>query len=174
MSTSDEPVKPESRPDIRIGDREREQTVGHLGTAFGEGRLDLAEYDERVAAAYAAKTAGDLFPLTVDLPLAVRRTEPTPAGSTRDAAPERAPAKAHQRRHPAQRSADEVDRPMPGWLRAIWLVYATVVSINLVVWLLVSISNGEPVYFWPMWVAGPWGVVLLFRTFGDRLAGPGR
>ena len=38
--------------------------------------------------------------------------------------------------------------------RTIWL---TAVCINLVVWLMVSISGGEPAYFWPMWVAGPAG-----------------
>jgi len=26
---------------------------------------------------------------------------------------------------------------------------------------LVSIASAELVYFWPMWVAGPWGAVLL-------------
>ena len=31
--------------------------------------------------------------------------------------------------------------------------------INLTVWLLVSLGNGEPDYFWPMWLAVP-GVVL--------------
>jgi hypothetical protein len=48
------------------------------------------------------------------------------------------------------------------------------VSINLAIWLLVSVSNGNPVYFWPMWVAGPWGAVLLVGTVfrnADRPSG---
>lgn len=54
-------------PDIRIGDREREQAVAYVGAALREGRLDLTEYDERVATAYQAKTASELHALTADL-----------------------------------------------------------------------------------------------------------
>jgi len=152
---------PDTRPAARIGDREREQTAAHLGTAFGEGRLDLAEYDERVAAAYNAKTASDLLHLTADLPLAIREH---PASS---AAPvERRPRTDRARRRPG---ADAV--PRPAWLRRLWLVYVSVVAINLVVWLIIGLSSGlDFPYFWPMWVAGPWGVVLLISTVGARLA----
>jgi hypothetical protein len=41
------------------------------------------------------------------------------------------------------------------------------VSVNVVIWLLVAITSG-PVYFWPMWVAGPWGAVLLVLTVAER------
>ena len=57
-------------PDIRIGDREREQTVAYLGAALREGRLDLTEFDERVATAYQAKLASELRELVADLRLA--------------------------------------------------------------------------------------------------------
>jgi len=37
----------------------------------------------------------------------------------------------------------------------------------------VSLANGGTVYFWPGWVAGPWGAVLLVRTLaGGRSRGP--
>ena len=39
-----------------------------LRDAAGEGRLTLAELDERLDAVYAAKTYADLEPLTRDLP----------------------------------------------------------------------------------------------------------
>ena len=39
-----------------------------LGEHFAEGRLDQQEYEERVSAAYAARTAEDLAPLFRDLP----------------------------------------------------------------------------------------------------------
>jgi len=39
----------------------------------------------------------------------------------------------------------------------------------VVIWLLVSLSSGELVYFWPMWVAGPWGAVLLATTLSGLL-----
>ncbi|WP_347058741.1 DUF1707 domain-containing protein [Blastococcus sp. HT6-30] len=35
---------------------------------MSEGRLTVAEYDERLAQAYAARTFGELAPLTTDLP----------------------------------------------------------------------------------------------------------
>ncbi len=70
-------IEPEIRPDLRIGDSEREQTVAYLGAAHDEGRLDLAEYDERVASAYRAKIAADLIRLTSDLALS-SRVHPAP------------------------------------------------------------------------------------------------
>jgi len=39
-----------------------------LREAAGDGRLDLDELDDRLTAAYRAKTYGELVPLTVDLP----------------------------------------------------------------------------------------------------------
>jgi hypothetical protein len=59
-------------------------------------------------------------------------------------------------------------------LTAAWWVWATVVSINLMIWLLVSIGSSGPVYFWPIWVAGPWGAVLLVTTLASRGFGQGR
>jgi TM2 domain-containing membrane protein YozV len=53
---------------MRIGNREREAAVRELGEHFGEGRLDPHEYEERMAAAYAARTADELDALFVDLP----------------------------------------------------------------------------------------------------------
>lgn len=151
---------PDSRPEVRIGDREREQAAEHLGRAFGEGRLDLAEYDERVASAYSAKTASDLLHLTADLPLATREH---PASSA-------APVQRRPRTDRARRRSGADDEPLPAWLRRLWLVYASVVAINLMVWLIIGLSSGlDFPYFWPMWVAGPWGVVLLISTFGARL-----
>jgi len=42
----------------------------------------------------------------------------------------------------------------------LWTIWATVVSINVVVWVLVSATTAQLIYPWPLWVAGPWGVVL--------------
>ncbi len=54
---------------IRASDRERESVVDVLRDAYMEGRLTLAEFEERTAAAYGAKTRGDLGGLTSDLPV---------------------------------------------------------------------------------------------------------
>jgi hypothetical protein len=55
---------------------------------------------------------------------------------------------------------------LPRWLLALWGTWGAAVGVNVVIWLLVSISIGELAYFWPMWVAGPWGAVLLVATIG--------
>ncbi|HMA46246.1 MAG TPA: DUF1707 domain-containing protein [Frankiaceae bacterium] len=58
----------EPTPAARASDRDRHAVVERLQWASAEGRLTAAERDERIAAAYAAKTLADLAPLTVDLP----------------------------------------------------------------------------------------------------------
>ncbi|WP_067563604.1 DUF1707 SHOCT-like domain-containing protein [Nocardia acidivorans] len=55
-------------PALRVGTAEREQAAEALGKHFAAGRLDVDEYDERVARAYAAKTTEDLSVLFTDLP----------------------------------------------------------------------------------------------------------
>lgn len=52
----------------RIGDAEREGAATALSEHFAAGRLDRAEFDVRLDAAYAARTAADLQPLFADLP----------------------------------------------------------------------------------------------------------
>ena len=56
------------RAGLRISDAERDAVVTELGEHFGQGRLDQAEFDERVTQALAARTEGDLDGLLADLP----------------------------------------------------------------------------------------------------------
>jgi hypothetical protein len=53
---------------VRAGDTDRQVVVDRLGIALREGRLDLAEYDERLRQAYAARTYRELDGLLADLP----------------------------------------------------------------------------------------------------------
>jgi hypothetical protein len=53
---------------IRASDAERERVARLLATAFTEARLDLVEYDNRVAAAHAAVYRDELTALLHDLP----------------------------------------------------------------------------------------------------------
>ena len=53
---------------IRASDADRDVVVAALREAYTAGRLDLEEFDERMSAAYASKTWGDLRKLTIDLP----------------------------------------------------------------------------------------------------------
>jgi hypothetical protein len=66
MSTQNVPGAGEHR--IRASDEEREQIAHILRTAMTEGRLNLEDGEERLAAAYAATFREDLTPLTADLP----------------------------------------------------------------------------------------------------------
>ncbi|HEY2191327.1 MAG TPA: DUF1707 domain-containing protein [Actinomycetospora sp.] len=56
------------RGGVRASNRERELVVQRLARAFAHGRLTPAEYDERVAAAYACTDRDELARLTDDLP----------------------------------------------------------------------------------------------------------
>jgi hypothetical protein len=58
----------ERDPGLRASQAERERVVERLRVHAGEGRLDLAELEERIEAAFAAKTRGELAELMADLP----------------------------------------------------------------------------------------------------------
>jgi hypothetical protein len=66
---------------LRVSDAERNAVAERLATHYSDGRLDQAEFDERVSKAMAAKTRGDLDGLFDDLP------DPEPAGASRNARP---------------------------------------------------------------------------------------
>jgi hypothetical protein len=53
---------------VRASDGDREAVAARLNEAVGDGRLTLQEFSERLDLAYAARTRGDLAPLTADLP----------------------------------------------------------------------------------------------------------
>lgn len=71
---------------LRVGDAEREAAATALGEHFSAGRLDQNEFEQRLTAAYAAKTRGDLDRLFVDLP---RRAPSLPALPSASAPPAR-------------------------------------------------------------------------------------
>ncbi|MET7398802.1 DUF1707 domain-containing protein [Dactylosporangium sp. NPDC005572] len=58
----------------RLAESDRQEAADALKRALDEGRLDLAEFDERVRAAHAATTTADVAPLLADL-----TTPPRPA-----------------------------------------------------------------------------------------------
>ncbi|HET6625130.1 MAG TPA: DUF1707 domain-containing protein [Nocardioidaceae bacterium] len=76
---------------LRISDEDRHRVAEILRHAAGEGRIDFDELDERLEAAYSAKTYADLVPITADLPahasaqpavpMTRRPTSPVPASS---------------------------------------------------------------------------------------------
>jgi hypothetical protein len=72
---------PPGRAGLRVSEAQRDAVATELGEHFGQGRLDQAEFDERVTQALAARTEGDLDGLLADLPPA-REPAPAPAPRT--------------------------------------------------------------------------------------------
>ncbi len=117
---------------LRASDADRQEVIERLRTALEEGRLKMDEYVQRMEQASEAMTYGDLAALYADLP---------EAGTVarRDVA-----ALAPQRPRPVAAPGMFADLPTP--LRVLWTIWASVVFVN---------------YPWPVWVAGPWGAILL-------------
>ncbi len=61
------PADPSSSPPLRASDADRDRVIEVLRAALADGRLDPAEFDERLDAALAARTIDALAPLTADL-----------------------------------------------------------------------------------------------------------
>ena len=71
----------------RASDAEREQVARRLYQAVSEGRLTMAEGDERLAALWETRTRGELAPLVADLPVtASPQPVAAPAGPSVDLA----------------------------------------------------------------------------------------
>lgn len=63
-------------PAIRASDRERDAATQRLQEAFAEGRLDDAEFDQRMRAALTARTRAQLAALLADLPAGTAPARP--------------------------------------------------------------------------------------------------
>jgi Domain of unknown function (DUF1707) len=61
------PADPPSSPALRASDADRDRVIELLRAAVADGRLNQAEFDERLDAALAARTIDALAPLTADL-----------------------------------------------------------------------------------------------------------
>jgi hypothetical protein len=188
------------RDAIRAGNAEREQVVQRLNRAFGEGRLELVELEERVAQAYAAKTLGELRPLTADLPPetgAPPAAPQAPPSLSRpatvqdlkqvalDLATSRLSARLERdrdRRARWQQTQQRRDLARHQWQqrhdvtrqltdRHPVVAWAAVSLVCFVIWLITALTGGgaSP---WFLWVAGPWGALLLARHLAGRHSSP--
>jgi uncharacterized protein DUF1707 len=139
---------------MRASDHDRQEIVDRLRGALDDGRLTLDEYLDRMARAYQAVTYADLAPLCADLPAAGPARAPAPAAVTPGPAPAAGAAALASPWCGALRR-----QPAP--LRVLWTIWLIAVSVNVVVWALVSATTASLIYPWPLWVAGPYGAVLL-------------
>lgn len=67
-------------PGMRVSDADRERVAAELQEHVATGRLTIAEFAERVGAVYRARTAGELQPVTSDLPAVGQGRRLSPAG----------------------------------------------------------------------------------------------
>ncbi|WP_405100688.1 DUF1707 domain-containing protein [Micromonospora sp. NBC_01412] len=159
----------EGRDGMRAADADRQLVADRLRVAVDEGRLDLHEYDERLQRAYASRTYGELDALVTDLPAPA-----APAASELATVPAAVPPAAV----PPAAVPSAVERTQSSvtarWLAEVWLPYLRVVAIVVAVWAATSILATDLLYFWPAWVAGPWGAALLVRTVAGLTAGEPR
>jgi len=127
-------------PSIRASDADRDRAASLLREHHAAGRLTPDEFEERLDNAFAAKTIGEIDGLLRDLPSVDLYRLP-------DAALTRQPRQAQppRRRH-------------PGAWRAAFGSWFTVTLLCFVIWAL----SGRG-YVWPLWVALPWGAVMLGR-----------
>jgi DUF1707 SHOCT-like domain len=139
---------------MRASDADRQDVVERLRTALDDGRLKMDEYLDRIGRAYDAVTYGDLAPLYADLPDTGSMVKP--------AAAPLAPAPQPLAARPG------VLTGMPVALKVLWTIWLAAVSINVVVWVLVSGTTGHLIYPWPLWVAGPSGAALFAVSAGVR------
>jgi len=119
------------RPPVRASDGERQRVAELLRQHTTEGRLTIEEYEQRVDAAYAARTVEELRPLLADLPVALDEVLPSSVVAKPLA--------------PVARQREESDR----FVRYALIGFATL----LVVGGLAAASRGV-FAFWPMLLIG--------------------
>jgi Domain of unknown function (DUF1707)/2TM domain len=115
-------------PAVRIGDAERDRVIDQLADHHAAGRLTLAEFEDRMAAAQTARTGADLATLVEDLPAAT----PTP-------------------RPPAQLSARRLA------LDPAVRTYLAVIALLWLIWLFTGAGYPWPIWpmlGWGLGVAG--------------------
>jgi len=130
------------RSDVRASDEQRDRAAGEIREHFAAGRLSDDELSDRLQAAYAARTVGELSALMADLPKL-------------PASPAQQKAELAQRRSQLQRRLLQET----GGGIALFVLCT-------VIWL-TSGANGQ---FWPIWVALV--VLIPLLRNGWRLYGP--
>jgi uncharacterized membrane protein YccC len=128
--------------DLRASDEQRERAAQEIREHFAAGRLTDEELDDRVQAAYAARTEGDLKTLLADLP--------------------KLPAtRAEQKAEIVQRRRD---------LRRRLLQEAGGGSGAFLICTVIWLASGASGFFWPIFVA--LAVLIPLVRNGWRLYGP--
>jgi Domain of unknown function (DUF1707) len=123
---------------LRVSDAERNAVTERLATHYSDGRLDQAEFDERVSRAMAAKTRGDLDGLFDDLP------DLEPSGASGNVRPGESAVPYRRRRR-------------GGFGRILLLVVLVIAALSIVSHVLTAFAFYVPWF----WIAALVAVVLL-------------
>ena len=128
--------------DLRASDEQRDRAAAEIREHFAAGRLSDEELDDRVQAAYAARTQGELNAVMADLP--------------------KLPAtRAQQKAEIAQRRSE---------LQRRLLQEAGGGSGAFIICTVIWLASGASGFFWPIFVA--LGVLIPLVKNGWRLYGP--
>ncbi|MFC7329387.1 DUF1707 SHOCT-like domain-containing protein [Marinactinospora rubrisoli] len=138
----------EISPETRASDADRDRVARRLQEHFAQGRLENEDFTERLTRVYRARTEAELDLITADLP-------------ERDLADLRPAPRRTSARPPRRRGVlREPTVLIP------WLIWGGVNTLCFTIWLITVATGAHDGYPWWIWVAAPWGVVMLFVTLG--------
>lgn len=131
-----EPKSPAiARRDMRVSDDDRQSVVDELRVHFGDGRIDLAEFEDRTNAALVSVTRGELDRLLDDLPYL---RQPSGGPPIRE-------------REPREKSA----------LRAHFQLWLVVSAFLITIWAGTSVgSDSGTIPFWPIFPIAAIGLTV--------------
>jgi Domain of unknown function (DUF1707) len=182
-----------NQDNVRASDADRERIVEQLRQHAADGRLTMDEFEERMSAAYEAKTYGALSELTRDLPvdLSTGRSGGRSGGRTGQLPTADAPVdisavvagaiNARMGRHDLQRQMHQQMREQRAHRRqqmvarrgrrgqgaALAGMGATWASVSVLltgIWLIAGIADhGHFGDFWPIWPIGILGLLTLLK-----------
>ncbi|RZQ62502.1 DUF1707 SHOCT-like domain-containing protein [Amycolatopsis suaedae] len=123
---------------IRAGEPDRDAAIERLTASFTEGRLELAEYDTRLAKVMDATTVGEVEAAVADLPVPRAQVERMEADK-------------------------QLVRQRKKWrkLRRETGQWAGGAVFFTGIWGAISIAVGEATFYWPVFPVGIWGVAVL-------------
>lgn len=138
---------------MRASDAERDRVMSQLSRHFQDGRLDTSEFNERLEAASAARTRGDLSALLTDLP-----TEGEPWAAT-GSTPAMSPTASTASTAPAMPQQAEPARWMP--------VAAGVFAVAIISGVIATAVGGRHGYWFPWWII-PVTFLIIRRAISRR------
>lgn len=143
---SDFSVDPRLHPELRASDFDRAQASAIVTTGFAEGRLSVAERDDRLRQVDQATHLGDLVPLVRDVTVAEPVQNSVPVAPTA----------------PVVRGSQR--RGFPRW----WLRLALLFNA---IWLVTCVTSGHLQYYWPLWPMLGTAIPVIMGAMGRRSGG---